>query len=204
MFAIAHHPLQTRITRAALCTVAVLTVAVSSAAPGGGETWTSAGYDAQNTRYNKTESAIGANNVRRLVTEMETGHGWRCVRHTCGGRYVRLRARLRRQFLCSRSSDRHRALAGQHWEPYGHPGRSRPGDTGHQRRSAHLRRPGRAKPFRRTGGYWPSRKNQGLLPGRRNFRAASRSLRRRQWYMATWPMSDLRPLKRRWFALAFH
>ena len=69
MFSIAHHALQTRIVRATLCTVAVLTVAVSSAAPGGGDNWTSAGYDAQNTRYNKTESAIGANNVRRLVTK---------------------------------------------------------------------------------------------------------------------------------------
>jgi len=53
--------------RAAVVAIAAWSVQVASSAPGGGASWTTGGYDAQNTRYNKTEAAIGVANVGALV-----------------------------------------------------------------------------------------------------------------------------------------
>jgi polyvinyl alcohol dehydrogenase (cytochrome) len=47
--------------------VTALSFSIASAAPGGQENWLQGGYDAQNTRHNKTESVIGVANVRQLV-----------------------------------------------------------------------------------------------------------------------------------------
>lgn len=56
-----------RLVRCALLGIGALAVSMASHAHGGGETWTSAGYDAQNTRYNKAEKTLGVHNAGRLV-----------------------------------------------------------------------------------------------------------------------------------------
>jgi polyvinyl alcohol dehydrogenase (cytochrome) len=55
-----------RIAHGMLVTLGVLASAVS-AAPGGNENWTSAGFNAQNTRHNPTESTLGIANIGQLV-----------------------------------------------------------------------------------------------------------------------------------------
>ena len=47
--------------------VSVLTVSIASDAHDRGESWASAGYDAQNTRYNAAERTLSVHNVGRLV-----------------------------------------------------------------------------------------------------------------------------------------
>lgn len=55
-----------RARRAVLAVLVTLSVTAASGAAGGGSNWTTGGYDAQNTRYNKTESKIGVNNASQL------------------------------------------------------------------------------------------------------------------------------------------
>ncbi len=56
-----------RLIRSTLLGVGVLMVSMASSAHDDGETWASAGYDAQNTRYNPDERTLGVRNVGRLV-----------------------------------------------------------------------------------------------------------------------------------------
>lgn len=53
----------------AFIAVALSTVSIAIAAPGGGELWTSSGHDANNTRYNSSEATIGVQNVAALQTK---------------------------------------------------------------------------------------------------------------------------------------
>lgn len=56
-----------RLVRSVLLGIGALSVSIASNAHESGEIWTSAGYDAQNTRYNKAEKTLGVHNVGRLV-----------------------------------------------------------------------------------------------------------------------------------------
>jgi polyvinyl alcohol dehydrogenase (cytochrome) len=56
-----------RLIRSALFGVGVLMASMASSAHDNGDTWASAGYDAQNTRYNPAERKLGVRNVGRLV-----------------------------------------------------------------------------------------------------------------------------------------
>jgi polyvinyl alcohol dehydrogenase (cytochrome) len=55
-----------RISRALPVAATLLCASAVFAAPGGGAGWTTAGYDAQNTRNNRTEAQIGVGNVSTL------------------------------------------------------------------------------------------------------------------------------------------
>ncbi len=56
-----------RLVRSALLGIGALMASIASSAHEGGATWTSGGYDARNTRYNKAEHTLGVHNVGRLV-----------------------------------------------------------------------------------------------------------------------------------------
>lgn len=58
-----------RLVRSALLGLGALSVSIGSSAHENGETWMSAGYDGQNTRYNKAEKTLSVHNVGRLVSK---------------------------------------------------------------------------------------------------------------------------------------